>query len=529
VTLSREEIPVDICDHIRERASEQGDRPAVICDGETLTYAELHERSCRLANALAGLGVQPGERVATLGDNCPQTLEQMSGIALGAYVRSSLYTHNSADTNLYLLDLIEAAALLVQRKHYDALAPRLAEVASLRHVLVFDGDVPDQDSDYERALEQAPATLPQLALEPEDPYIIRFSAGTTGKPKGILHTLAGWVAISAETALEMPPLHESDRYLAAGPLAHAAALPVAPTLAAGGTVVVMRAFDPQRFLALVEQERCTTTMLVPTMIQMVVGHSDADRTDLSSLRWMLYGAAPISEQTLERALALWGPIMQQMYGQSEGVPLTVLPAEDHVLDGSEEARRRLRSAGRPTRNCTLQILDPNGNELPVGEVGEIAALTPTAMAGIWRDEQTTSERILPDGALLTRDMGYLDEDGYLFLADRKEDMIISGGFNIWPAELENALASHPAVAEVAVVGVPHEKWGETPKAVVVLREGHHASEQELIDWTREKLGAIKRVTSVDFAEELPKTPLGKVLRRVVRDRYLESEDRLGRV
>jgi acyl-CoA synthetase (AMP-forming)/AMP-acid ligase II len=528
MTLAKQEPPMDICDLIREGARVRPDRPAVICDGETLTYAMLHERSCRLANALANLGIEPGERVATLGDNCPQTLEQMSGIALGAFVRSSLYTHNSADTNLYLLDLIEASALLVQGKHYDAIAPRLSEIASLRHVLVFDGDAPD-GHDYELALQQASSELPATTMKPDDPYIIRFSAGTTGKPKGILHTLAGWVAIATETALAMPPQHESDRYLAAGPIAHAAALPVSPTLAAGGTIVVMRAFDPQRFIELVEQERCTTTMLVPTMIQMIASHPDADRSDLSSLRWMLYGAAPISEQTLARALAVWGPIMQQMYGQSEGVPLTVLSCEDHVLDGSEQAQRRLRSAGRPTPNTELLILDADGNGLPVGEVGEIAALTPTAMAGIWRDEQATSERILPSGALLTRDMGYIDEDGYLFLADRKEDMIISGGFNIWPAELENALASHPAVAEVAVVGVAHEKWGETPKAVIVLREGEHASEQELIDWTREKLGAIKRVTSVDFADELPKTPLGKVLRRVVRDRYVGTEDRLGRV
>jgi acyl-CoA synthetase (AMP-forming)/AMP-acid ligase II len=154
-----------------------------------------------------------------------------------------------------------------------------------------------------------------------------------------------------------------------------------------------------------------------------------------------------------------------------------------------------------------------------GEVGEVAARTPTAMVGIWRDEQATAERIRPDGFVLTRDMGHLDEDRYLFLADRKEDMIISGGFNIWPAELENALASHPAVGEVAVFGIAHENWGETPKAVVVLRDGMHATEQELIDFSRQKLGAVKRVTSVDFAEDLPKTPLGKVLRRAVRDRY----------
>jgi acyl-CoA synthetase (AMP-forming)/AMP-acid ligase II len=171
----------------------------------------------------------------------------------------------------------------------------------------------------------------------------------------------------------------------------------------------------------------------------------------------------------------------------------------------------------------------DGTDVPVGEVGEIAASSPTTMAGIWNDAQATAERMLEDGSVLTRDVGYLDADGYLYLADRKEDMIISGGFNIWPAELENALASHPAIAEVAVVGVAHEKWGETPKAVVALREGMSASEEELIAYSRERLGAIKRVTSVDFVDSLPKTPLGKVLRRVVRDGYRESGDRLGRV
>jgi acyl-CoA synthetase (AMP-forming)/AMP-acid ligase II len=255
------------------------------------------------------------------------------------------------------------------------------------------------------------------------------------------------------------------------------------------------------------------------MIQMIIGDPSAAGADLSSLRAVIYGAAPINERTLEQAHSLWGRIMYQMYGQSEAVPLTVLSPEDHVVDGTAEERRRLRSAGRPTPHTRLRILDANGEDLPPGQIGEVAARSPTAMAAIWRDPRATSERILSDGTVLTRDMGYLDEDGYLFLADRKEDMIISGGFNIWPAELENALASHAAVSEVAVVGVAHDKWGETPKAVVVLGEGQHASEQELIDWTREKLGAVKRVTSVDFVDELPKSPLGKILRRQVRDRY----------
>ena len=278
----------------------------------------------------------------------------------------------------------------------------------------------------------------------------------------------------------MPPMDGNDRYLAAGPLSHAAMLPVWGTLDAGGAIVVMPAFHPAGFLELAQRRRCTTTMLVPTMIQMVIAQPQAREADLSSLRAVFYGAAPISERTLTDAIATWGNIMFQMYGQSEAVPLTVLDPDDHTYEAPGGGVSRLRSAGRPTPNTELRVIDAEGNELAVGEVGEIAARTPAAMDHIWLDPQATSERITPDGFVLTRDMGYLDTDGYLFLADRKEDMIISGGFNIWPAELENALASHPAVAEVAVVGIPHEKWGETPVAVVVLREGKHADEAELI-------------------------------------------------
>jgi acyl-CoA synthetase (AMP-forming)/AMP-acid ligase II len=515
---------VELSAIIQRGAREHPDQPAVRCEGATQTYADLYERSCKLANALEALGIEPGERVATLGDNCLQSIEQMSGLALGGFVRSSLYTHNAPESNLYLLDLVEASALLIQRKHYEAIAPRLGEVAALRQVLVFDGDASDEARDYERALATAASSDPELALAPDDDHIIRFSAGTTGKPKGILHTVSGWTSVGSEMTLAMPPQNASDSYLAAGPLAHAAGLPVWATLGAGGTIIVMSAFDPGRFLSLIAEQRCTTAFLVPTMIQMVVNHPSAPDADLSSLRAVIYGAAPISERTLEQAHSVWGKIMYQMYGQSEAVPLTVLPPEDHVVDGSPEERRRLRSAGRPTPNTKIRILDPDGTDLPPGQIGEVAASSPAAMAAIWRDPQATSERILADGFVLTRDMGYLDEDGYLFLADRKEDMIISGGFNIWPAELENALASHPAVAEVAVVGIAHEKWGETPKAVVVLCDGQQADERELIDWTRAKLGAVKRVTSVDFVDELPKTPLGKVLRRQVRDRYREGSE-----
>jgi acyl-CoA synthetase (AMP-forming)/AMP-acid ligase II len=500
---------------VRRGAERHGDAAAVTCGGMTQTYARLHERSCRLANALAALGVRRGERVATLSDNCAEIVEQMTAIALGGYMRAALYAHNSAESNVYLLNLVEASALIVDAKLYAAIAPHLYDAPGLRHVIVFGGGASTEAIDYEAALAAAPSDDPGCVLRDDDPHVIRFSSGTTGKPKGILHTVAGWRAVATEMALLMPKLSEADKYLAAGPLAHAALLPLFGTLAAGGSVVVMPAFDPAGFIELVQSKRCTITLLVPTMIQMIAALPQAPTADLSSLRAVFYGAAPISERTLADGRAIWGDVMHQMYGQSEAVPLTVLRPSDH-------AGHRLRSAGRPTPNAVIRIVDENGHDVAPGRVGEIAARTPVAMAGIWRDDDATAQRLLPDGSVLTRDMGYLDEDGFLYLADRKEDMIISGGFNIWPAELENALASHPAVAEVAVVGVPHDKWGETPKAVVVLRPGQHADEQQLIDWTRQTVGAVKRVTSVEFTDGLPKSPVGKVLRREVKKRFWQG-------
>jgi len=506
---------MEISTIVRAGADRHGDAAAVTCGEVTQTYAQLFDRSCRLANALAALGVRPGERVATLSDNCAEIVEQMTAIALGGYVRTALYAHNSAESNLYLLNLVEASALIVDAKLYAAIAPQLHDAPALRRVLVFGGGAPAGAIDYEAALAAAPSDDPGCVLRDDDPHLIRFSSGTTGKPKGIMHTVAGWRAVATEMALVMPKLGETDRYLAAGPLAHAAQLPLFATLAAGGSVVVMTAFDPAHFIELVEQKRCTITVLVPTMIHMIATLPHARTADLGSLRAVFYGAAPISERTLADGRAIWGDIMYQMYGQSEAVPLTVLRPSDH-------AGQRLRSAGRPTPNAVIRIVDENGNDVAQGQVGEIAACTPAAMARIWHDDEATAQRLLPDGSVLTRDMGYLDDDGFLYLADRKEDMIISGGFNIWPAELENALASHPAVAQVAVVGVPHEKWGETPKAVIVLRPGQHADEQELIEWSRQRVGAVKRVTSVDFTDSLPTSPVGKVLRREVKKQFWQG-------
>jgi acyl-CoA synthetase (AMP-forming)/AMP-acid ligase II len=513
---------------LRKSASLYGQRVAFSDDaGNEVTYADLLDRSVRLVNALRAMDIAPGERVALLVDNRLESLEHITGLALGGYVRCALYTHDTAERHRYLLDLTEASALIVQDAYLPALAPLLDELDHLRTVIVLGKS--GERLDYHQLLASADSRDPLVRVHEEDAHVIRFSAGTTGLPKGIVHSVRAWMDMGNEVALVLEGFSEEDCYLAVGPFTHAAGVIAWPLIAAGARTIVLANFEPERYLELVESERATVTIVGPTMIKMLTEHPAAARRDLSSLRAVAYGTAPAPEATVTRAIEVWGNIMYQIYGQSEGLPLTILGPRHHVVDGTPEQRRWLRSAGRPTPNAMIRIVDEDDNELPAGEVGEVVGFTPGRMTGIWGQPEATAERITADGWLRTRDMGSLSEDGFLYIADRKEDTIISGGFNIWPNELENALTMHPAVAEAAVVGVPHDKWGQTPHAVVVRRGGVHVDEQELIAWTREKVGSVKKITAVTFVPELPRTPIGKVLRRVLREQLQDESVGAGRL
>jgi acyl-CoA synthetase (AMP-forming)/AMP-acid ligase II len=281
----------------------------------------------------------------------------------------------------------------------------------------------------------------------------------------------------------------------------------------------MRAFEPGRALALIEEQRPTVTLMVPTMIQALLAHADIDTRDLSSLRCLNYAGEPITRPVMVRAMRRFGPVLYQLYAQSEAITITMLQPHEHPLDDEAGGQH---SVGRATPNVTLRIVDENGEPVPRGSIGEVAVQAPGQMTELWNDPEATRARLLPDGSLLTRDMGYLDEDGFLYIVDRKEDMIISGGHNIWPAELENVIASYAGVREVCVLGVPHEKWGETPRAFVVADDGTVVDEDNLIAFTRERVGPIKKVTSVRVVDALPTSGVGKVLRRAVRERYRDE-------
>jgi acyl-CoA synthetase (AMP-forming)/AMP-acid ligase II len=504
---------------VRRAAARHGPRTAVACDEQSFTYAQLMDRATRLAGALRERGLGKGDRVALLGPNSIEQPEQLLGAALGGFVRVTCYAHETGETNAFMIRSTGSRVLLVHAAQLDKMRPHL-DVLGVEHTWVYGGPAPGGTTSYEEVLADAPTTTPAVPVHAEDPHVIRFSAGTTGRPKGILHTAGAWGAILDEYRWVTPQLDERDVYLVAGQLSHAALLWFWQLLGVGGRLELMSAFDPGEFLRLVEQRRCSISLVVPTMISALLAHPDIATRDLSSLRCLNYAGAPIAQRTLTDAIATFGPILYQLYASSEIPIITMLQPHQQDPTGTGADPALLRSTGRPSPHTDIAIVDETGAALPPGQTGEIAVRNEMVMSAIWDDAEATAARFTPEGYLLTRDMGYRDEQGFLYIADRKEDMIISGGFNIWPAEVENAVASHPGVREVCVVGIPHERWGETPKAYVVLHDDvtadHDALATAIIATTREQLGPVKKATAVEFVPGLPKSGVGKIQRREVR-------------
>jgi acyl-coenzyme A synthetase/AMP-(fatty) acid ligase len=501
---------------IRRSARMYAANVAVWFEGREQTYAQMFDRACRLANVFRAAGAQPGDPVAMLGDNAAETVEQAAACALGAHPRATLYTYHSATVNRYLLELTGARVFLVQAKYIEALAPLLEGLAHLKAVIVYGGPAPAGMLDYEASLAAAGNEDVPVTVGDGHPHIIRFSSGTTGKPKGIYHSIADWRKYNAEWRWSTPMVTEQSRYLVPTSLAHLGVAFLWSMLTVGARIVPMPSFDAGRTLELLESQRITHAVAAPVMIREMLKDPAARGRDLSALQCLMYAGSPIAASTLGLAIEIFGNALYQMYGQSESAPISMLLPHQHVTSGTDAQMRRLRSVGRPTANVIVTIRGEDGQELPAGEIGEIAARGCT-MTGIWGDPQATAARTLPDGSILTRDMGYLDEDGFIYLVDRKDDMIVSGGYNVWPTELEEALQRHPAVAEACVFGVPDEKWGETPKAVVVLRDGASATAADLMAHVREIVGSVKKVTSIEFAPALPRTATGKVLRNALKD------------
>ena len=503
-------------------------RTALIDGAHRVSFGEHADRVFRLAHALPQqLGIRRGERFAVMAKNGHPFIELYHAAFLGAGVINPLNLRLAAAELDYILRDSGSRGAFVDA----TFAPLLARARELggaecpveRVVLLGDPaetDVPF-DLAYEDLLGAAKAELPE---EPEetDPVVLMYTGGTTGLPKGVLVSQRAEMLNCYHVGMRMS-LADDEVNLMQTPVFHAASmvgLLATPTF--GGTLVLIPMFEPAGVIRLIEEHRVTQTTMVPTMIAMVLNHPEFQPERLASLRLLTYGASPMPEAILDRLLQLFPDLsIQQGYGMTEASSvLTFLTAEDHRRGGPQ-----LRSVGRPVPGVEISIQDPEGNQLASGEIGEVCAKAGNCMEGYWNKPEATEEAFR-DGWYHTGDAGYLDEDGYLFLVDRVKDMIVSGGENVYSAEVESAISTHPGVAQVAVIGIPHEVWGEQVHAIVVLHQGAQVVEEEIILHARRSIAGYKVPKSVEFrGEPLPLSGALKVLKRELREPYWQGRSR----
>ena len=517
---------ITIRDILNKVVQRYADREVLVFQDSRFTAKQFVDRVYRLGNALLGLGLKKGDRVALLLNNSNFSAECFRGANSAGMPFVSLNARNAAAEHLYILNDSGATALIAGEEFIEMMEKILPQALEIKHVIVVSrGKYTGSRLSYEDLLAAAPTNEPEVVIHSEDPYSIRYTSGTTGKPKGVLQLFRSDITQLYNSLMEGLEIRQTDAVALTAPVTHASGSQILPHIAKGAKVVILPGFEPEDLLKAIEKEKITTLYLVPTMIVMLLNHPDLSKYDIGSIRTIRYGASPIAPNVLRRAIEVFGNVFIQGYGLTEAsMPVTLLTKEDHILDGSERSLKRLKSIGREVLVANVRIMDPQCNVVPDGQVGEIVVKSDQVMAEYWNNPEATKETLV-DGWLHTGDMGYRDEEGYFYLVDRKKDMIISGGFNIYPREVEDVLYLHDAVLEAAVIGIPDEKWGETVKAVVVLKEGRTATAAEIIAHCRENMAGYKKPTSVDFIDALPKNANGKILKKDLKAPYWEGQER----
>ncbi len=482
------------------------------------TYGAVRPLTHRIANGLLAAGLRTGDKVAVYSPNHAMAYAALLGIQRAGLVWAPVNARNAIDENLYILDNTDVA-FLFYHSSFAPYLPRIREACpKIRTFICI--DAPEFDSWLARQGDRAP----DLGDAPDEVAILISSGGTTGRPKGVQITNRVIETMNAifwaTMPIEAPPVH-----LMVAPMTHAAGVCSFPLLPYGGTNIFMSTADPGAILAAIEKHKVTHIYMPPTLIYILLAHPDIGKHDYGSLRHLIYAAAPMSVDKLVEAIEVFGPVLTQTYGQAEAAMIcTVFSPADHVAALESNKRHRLASCGKVAPLMRLEVMDDEGRILPRGERGEIVLRGGLVMKGYYKNPQATEEAST-FGWHHTGDIGVIDEDGFVYIVDRKKDMIISGGFNVFPSEVEQVLWSHPAVQDCAVIGVPDEKWGEAVKAVVELKPGARATSDELIQLARQKLGGVKAPKSVDFVQSLPRSPVGKVLKRDLRATYWTGHDR----
>jgi acyl-CoA synthetase (AMP-forming)/AMP-acid ligase II len=522
--MSEIEEPANLAEVVRMRAKNRGDAIAFEFEGRQTSFFEFDARTNRVARALAALGVKAGERIAYLGKNSDAYFELLLGAIKAKVVMAPVNWRLAGPEIAFIVEDCRAPVLFVGPEFVEQVRGIQAHLPSVREFITTEGGAADWP-DFAAWRDAQSGEDLKLDISPRDIAIQLYTSGTTGKPKGAMLSHANFLNLAQAGKDEKPDWNkwnEDDVSLVAMPIFHIGGSGWGVLgFYQGAKGVIAREFDPTRILSFFEQSGITKLFMVPAAMQFVVRQPRAREVDFSRLKYMLYGASPIPAALLKECIKVFKCGFVQMYGMTETTgTIVALAPEDHV-----EGLDRMRSAGKALPGVELAILDADGNKLPVGQVGEIATRSGSNMAGYWNLPEATASTLNTDGWLRTGDAGYLDQDGYLYIHDRIKDMIISGGENIYPAEVESAVCDHPDVAEAAVIGVPDEKWGEAVKAIVVMKPGKNATAADIIGFTRERIAGFKTPKSVDFIATLPRNASGKILRRHLRDPYWAGKDR----
>ena len=494
------------------------DRMAFVWDGGSLTYRGALDLIGRLQAAMVAAGVRKGQTAAFLSANSAETwCAGVAALGLGL-IATWLHPLGAIGDHLEVIEDAEASVLVVDPRTHAQRGSELAVKAGRLAIVLTMGKA-DFGRDVMAAADKIGAASPVDLTNADDYAIINYTGGTTGKSKGAIRrhrsSAASTLAIAAD--FEFPAV---PRYLAAAPITHVSGTKVTPALLRGGTVHLLKGFEPEKFLATIEREKINFTLMVPTMIYVLLDHPKLEQTDLSSLELILYGASPMSPTRLVEGLERIGPVFSQLYGQTECYPVSVLSRADH------DARRPelFASCGFPVSSCSVTLRDDDNNEVKQGEAGEICVRGVHAMEQYWKRPEQTAETF-KGGWLHTGDIARADERGYLYIVDRKKDMIVSGGFNIFPREVEDVLSSHPDVAMAAVIGVPHEKWGEAVAALIVAKPGARPAAEALMQHVKDRKGSTHAPKQVEFVDSLPLTAVGKVDKKILRAKYWAGQSR----
>ncbi|MBM4278152.1 MAG: AMP-binding protein [Deltaproteobacteria bacterium] len=501
------------------------DRPCIFFEGKTLTYREIDRRVNRLANGLRDLGLKTGDKIASLHHNCNQAFESFAAKWKMGYTEVPLNVRNAGPENIYVLNQSKARGLIFEGEFLGQIRSIREQIPNVEFIICHRSHESHEFIDYEKLLSDSSEEEPGVEVDENQLTRIMFTSGTTGRQRGVPMSYRLRIDGFKTMFMNFDTYFDChDILLTVGPMTHAAGLHLLPFYMKGAKLIVHPRFDAQQVLETIEGERVTVVLLAPTMIVMLLQHPEIQKHDYRSLRRIFYGMSPIPVGQLRKAISVFGPIFRQNYGLTEAhQPLATLHPWEHVLEGNSKALERLSSAGRRALGVEIRLVDREGHPVPTGQTGEITVRGSQGGREYWGLPEE-SKAVFRNGWIYSGDLGRMDEDGYLYIIGRTKDMIISGGYNVYPKEVELVIDSITGVKESAVIGIPDTLWGEVVIAIISLENGKKMTEEEIMDACAGRLAGFKKPRKVYFLEELPKTPYGKVNKNILRQMYSRSKD-----